>query len=446
MIQRFANGLFLLAIFLLPWQTEVILSQGTVSGEPSPYAVLGVFVVEVMVLFVFLLRMHRPNDMQVRRTDKALYLFLAVAFFSLSLSAFSSVGWFHMVHVVSAAMLFFLLTDERTKLKPVLIAFLLGLFVPISIGWFQVFTGGSPESTVLGVAAKDAGVLGTAVVETTSGRILRAYGTFPHPNIFGGYLAMGVVVLGWLTRFMKSRREFVGMLLGAAVLGSSLVVTFSRSAWLGLLIGVIVLMALMLKQKKKLPRRLVPIVGVGLVAVLVTVFIFHTEVFARFNPTLRLEAISVEERASQYQTFDEVFLSSPILGVGPNAYTFTLADQDPGQPVWVYQPIHNTFLLILAELGVVGFALFIFWIARIGRMSLTAAQTSNGLFAVTFGVSLVVFALFDHYLWSLWPGLALGAFTLGLILRWSKAGNPKAGNQVPAGREPGSLVSAFFIS
>ncbi|MFA4845339.1 MAG: O-antigen ligase family protein [Patescibacteria group bacterium] len=423
MIQRFANGLFLLAIFLLPLQTQAILGQGNVSGEPSAYAVLGVYVVEVMILFVFLLRMLRSNDKEVRVVGKELYLVLAAAFFSLTVSRFTSIGWFHMIHVVSAAMLFFLLTDERTKLKPVLVAFLFGLIVPITIGWFQGLTGVSPESTLLGVSAKDAQTLGVAVVETVSGRTLRAYGTLPHPNIFGGYLAIGVLALAWLTRFVKNKREFIGMLIGSAILGSTLVITFSRSAWLGLLIGLMVLVGLMLKYKKMPPKHAIPVMSLGLVCAVVTLGIFYSEVFARFNPTLRLEAISIEERASQYQTFGSVFFSSPFLGVGPSAYTFTLAKQDPGQPVWSYQPIHNAFLLILAELGIIGFALFILWIGRIGRMSHKAVSTPNGMFAVALSVSLTVIALFDHYLWSLWPGLALGAFTLALIVRWSKVGS-----------------------
>ncbi len=420
MIGKFSNGLFLLAVFFLPWQTQVILAEGSVSGELSAYAVLGVYVIEAMILFVFLLRMRSRYETEIRQTNKALYLFLAAAFFSLSLSRFSSVGWFHLIHVVSATMLFFVMTDERTRLKSVLIAFLFGLIVPISIGWVQVLTGGSPDSTLLGIAAKDAETLGVAVVETVAGRTLRAYGTFPHPNIFGGYLAVGVIALAWLTRFAKGKRELVGILLGAGLLGSILIITFSRSAWLGLLMGLIVLIVFMLKQKKIPPRHALPVMSFGFICVLATLFVFHSEVFARFNPNLRLEAISIEERTSQYQTFGSVFFSSPIFGVGPNAYTFTLADQDPGQPAWSYQPIHNTLLLILAELGVIGFFFFALFVGCISRMSLMSVRTPNGMFAVALGVSLTVIALFDHYLWSLWPGLALTAFVLAIIVRWSK--------------------------
>jgi hypothetical protein len=417
MIQKFANGLFLLAVFLLPWQTQVILSQGTVSGEPSPYAVLSLSVAEVMIAIVFLLRWKKGSDAH-RPLTQALSLFLAVAFFSLTLSRFSSVGWFHMIHVVSAAMLFLLMLDKYTQLKPTLVAFLIGLFVPSVIAWLQVTTGQSPDSTLLGMAAKDAQTLGVAVVETAQGRMLRGYGTFPHPNIFGGYLAVGVVVLAWLTRFVRGKRALIFMLAGAVALGPTLIITFSRSAWLGLTVGLIVLMILMWRQKKMPPRFVIPVLSLGVVCVLVTVALFHQEVFARFNPSLRLEAISIEERASQYQMFGSVFFSSPIFGVGPNAYTFTLAHQDPGNPVWSYQPIHNVLFLILAELGVVGFVLFAVWIHRISRMCFRSVQTPNSLFALSLGLSLLMIAFFDHYLWSLWPGLALSAFVLGLIVRF----------------------------
>ncbi|MBI4437531.1 O-antigen ligase family protein [Candidatus Uhrbacteria bacterium] len=421
MTRTFTDNLFLLAIFLLPWQTQLIFFRGNISGEPSAYAVLGVYAVEAMVLLVFLLRARFAPLVPNRHAKRALYLFLAAVFFSLSLSAYGSVGWFQVIHVVAAAMLFSLLCDKRTPLRSVLLAFLLGLTVPIVLAWLQVLTGASPEITLLGLAAKDAQTLGVSVVETDVGRMLRGYGTFPHPNIFGGYLAAGVLALAWLMRFVKSRRTLALALLCVALLSSTLIVTFSRSAWLSLALSLILLAALMRKEKKTLPRQAVPVIGMGLVCLLSILTIFHTQVFTRFDPTARLEAVSIEERTSQYQTFGRVFLSSSLLGVGPNAYTFTLSQMDPGQPVWAYQPIHNVFLLILAELGIIGFAVFFFWLGRIARLALLSRRTPNGMFALALCTTLLVVALLDHYLWTLWPGLALSALVLGLVVRFSKA-------------------------
>ncbi|MFC1788242.1 O-antigen ligase family protein [Patescibacteria group bacterium] len=45
---------------------------------------------------------------------------------------------------------------------------------------------------------------------------------------------------------------------------------------------------------------------------------------------------------------------NPITGVGVSGYTFVLSELKPDQRVWAYQPIHNSFLLILAEVGLLG--------------------------------------------------------------------------------------------
>jgi hypothetical protein len=418
MLKRFGKILFLLAIFFLPWQTAMILTSAMISGEPSQYGVFSVYVVEVMIAFSFVLRGRRQTDQDIRRTWQALYWFLAIAFFSLSFGSIVGVGWFHMVHVVAAAMLFMLITDERTVMKRVLTVFLFGLLVPIMLAWIQVVTGASPDSSLLGISSKDVATSGVAVVETAAGRLMRAYGTFPHPNIFGGYLAFGVIALAWLSRFIQNKRYMAAALLVSTVLSATFIVTFSRSAWLALFTALLVLIVMMFWQKKLPPRRVIPIMALGLASIISTFIFFHSQVISRFDPSQRLEAVSIEERASQYQTVQDVFWEAPLLGVGPSAYTFTLERLNPGHPVWFYQPIHNVFLLILAELGVVGGIAFFYWVYCMDMVGHTHEKKPGGMFAITAGTCLLVIGLFDHYLWSLWPGLALWALACGSMVKW----------------------------
>ncbi|MBI4256766.1 O-antigen ligase family protein [Candidatus Uhrbacteria bacterium] len=419
MIARFANFLFLASIFFLPWQTAMMLLTAEISGEASAYGVLSIYVVEAMIVFAFLLRGRQHTHPQVRSLIRALYFFLAAAFFSLSVSQVEWVGWFHLIHVVSAAMLFSLLVDDRTNIRQVLSLFLAGLLVPIIIGWFQVLNGSSPDSSLLGIAAKDAVTPGVAVVESGDERLMRAYGTFPHPNIFGGYVAFGIVALAWTARFFENKRQLVGVLVTSSLLGATLIVTFSRSAWLGLGIAFLVLMGFMLWYKRIPPRQALPIMILGLVSILSTLAVFHTQVFSRFDTSQRLEVISLEERASQYKTFGDVFLESPLLGVGPSAYTFILGRLDPGRPVWSYQPMHNVYLLILAELGLVGVMALGYLLCRINPFANASLARGGTLFAIAVGVLLFTIGLFDHYLWTLWPGLALVAISMATLVRWT---------------------------
>lgn len=419
MIQKFANVLFLFAVFFLPWQTQAIFTTATISGEPSSYGVFGIYVVEAMIAFAFILRGRQHSTMQIRRVNQAILFFLAAGFFSLGFSQIEWVGWFQLVHVVSAVMFFLLLTDDRTDLRQVLSLFLLGLIIPILFGWFQVLSGSSPESTLFGVGAKDANTVGVAVVESGDDRLLRAYGTFPHPNIFGGYIAVGIVALAWLSRDVRNHQQLIGALLFSVLLGATLIVTFSRSAWLGLFLAFLVLLALMLWQRRLPPRRAIPTMVVGLASVLSTLVVFHSEVFSRFDSTQRLEVISIEERASQYQTFGEVFFSSPVMGVGPQAYTFILERLNPGHPVWSYQPIHNVYLLIFAELGLTGLLALGYTLFTINPFANKSLKETGTLFAGTAAILLFTIGLFDHYLWSLWPGLALAALAGGTLVSWT---------------------------
>ncbi len=206
---------------------------------------------------------------------------------------------------------------------------------------------------------------------------------------------------------------------------STLILTFSRSAWLALTIGLVVFLGQACFYKKRIPYRTVPFLSVGLITILFAVFLLRSHVFARFNPALHIEAISIEERVSQYQTFSSVFKIDPIFGVGPGAYVFALESISKGQQPWSYQPIHNAFLLLLAEIGIVGFMAFSYFVFEIGRIVLPplakgragVGSVMGGIFALTLLLELVVLALFDHYLFSLWPGMILTALILALTLR-----------------------------
>lgn len=419
MIQTFANGLLFAALFFLPWQTAMIFTTAHVQGEPSAYGVFALYVVEVLIVFAYLLRRSWQTSSSLTLIVRASYVVLAAMFFSLSVSTVGWIGWFHLIHVVVAAMLFRLMIDERTDLPKAFAVFLLGLIVPVLFGWYQIGSGFSPSLTLFGMAQKNAATLGVAVVESGSERLLRAYGTFPHPNIFGGYIALGIVVLVWLTRSMLNACRLTAVMAAAAVLGATLVVTFSRSAWLGLFLAGCVGIGFLWHQRRMPPRRIVSVLIVGLVSLLTTATLFHTQVFSRFDTSQRLEIISLEERADQYQTFTRVFFESPFLGVGPAAYTFILERRDPGHPVWSYQPIHNTYLLILAELGVVGFSLLFYWAYRVGVIGYRQAGNTSRFYVLGISTLIMVIGFFDHYLWSLWPGLALSALCLASLVRWT---------------------------
>lgn len=419
MRERIAHTLLLIALFLLPWQTRWIFAVTPIEGGISEYGQFSVYVTQVLILLVVLLRGRPHYPESFKWIIQAAYFFLGVAFFSLGFSSDFSVGLAQMLHVISAFALFTVMCDVRTNIKQTAAAFVVGLLIPSMLGWWQVITGGSGSSSWFGLASKDAVTAGTAVVETASGRMLRAYGSLPHPNVLGGFLAVSLVILAWLVRFIHARRILLLTIVPVVFLSATLIVTFSRSAWLGIAVGFLALIGLMLFRRRLPPSRALPIIALGLLSVLSTLGFFYQQVFSRVSVDGRVEQISVVERTSQYSRFDDVFLLNPFLGTGPGAYPFALARLDPGGQAWFYQPVHNTFFLILGELGVIGAVALVYLLLRVDQVSSRSAKTAGGMLGLCLGIVLIVIGFFDHYLWSLWPGLALSVFALALIVKWS---------------------------
>jgi O-antigen ligase len=198
------------------------------------------------------------------------------------------------------------------------------------------------------------------------------------------------------------------------------VITFSRSAWLALSFGILIILINMIRFQVKPPRDMILLLGFGLLSVLFTTSLFYDPVSTRFEPTARLEEKSLTERSAEYYFIDDVIKLNYISGVGAGAYTIALHDQRPNFPSWSYQPIHNSWLLLFSEIGALGFILFILLITHIYKLIKKHEDKHRHIFAAGIISTIFIISLLDHYLWSIWPGLALLSLCTAVILRQKK--------------------------
>lgn len=415
--ERIGETALLAALFLLPWQTRWIFGTPTLHGGPWEYGVMSIYVVEVLIwIAAFALWRGRLDP----RGPVLIFPLLLVI--SALVGVNSSVSLAFLIHIASAELLVLTMAAPRTcqgrtsasltstessglgiahDRKPrgnacdmpfqVLgAAFLAGLVIPALFGWAQVLTGTQFASTELGLAAHSAADLGVAVVETPVGRLLRAYGPFSHPNVFGGYLVVGLLLCIWIDVQLKSRARLANAVL-AAFLAATLVITFSRSAFLALILG----LGCFFWTHRSHVRQNRALVGL-LTGLLIAGIWFHVPLLSRVDASSRLEGKSVQERVGQYGEFLHVLGRAPWFGTGASGYTAALADAFPNRASWELQPVHNTFLLFLAEQGILGVLALILLLKQKGRRLLPLAI-------------LLPIALLDHYPWSSWAGLALVA-------------------------------------
>jgi O-antigen ligase len=326
------------------------------------------------------------------------------------------------------------------------------------LGIYQFITGIAFASKWLGMALHDPAVLGTSVVEVAGDpgeRWLRAYGAFPHPNILAAYIVVAILLL--IFNFSRSQidrgstakpgqffKRFILEVSCFIVLVAGLFFTFSRSAWLAFGISLIISEGLLFLKAYRRPENLqgakapsgqgveqsetseaeigAPTTSLGassasfkIVILSVLIFlslgaIYFPLVTSRISGDTRLEIKSTTERLSSFQEAFSLIRDRPLLGVGIGNYTKTLYNKNPTSASWGYQPVHNIYLLILSELGIVGFgvfALFIFFFIR--------SHPSSAYFLLP----VLSLGLFDHYLWSLYAGVALFWLTLAFSKTFS---------------------------
>lgn len=437
-LQNLLEGGFYLFIFLLPWQTHLIIRPGEWHGKfggnwPVDYWQIVLYGTDILLLALLLLALAfklKKKKEDVKMDKKSLpWVFLGLLdlalFISIAFAPDKALAIYKYAVFLFGLGLFWLSSQNfYNKTKAVtalsLAAALQGI---LAIG--QFFTQGSAASKWLGMASHTAVDPGASVIETlgSDGRLerwLRAYGSLDHPNMLGGFLAICLIFLFQVIlnyqRKGDGKTDFRFIVYSSLFVVSSLglLLTFSRSAILAVLVGLVLLFiqAIWKKDKMKIIRSL----KVGVFAAVlsaVCLFSYSNVFFTRTSSDARLEVKSLAERQMYWNDSWSLIKDGHWLGTGIGNYTIKLAEKEPARIFWQYQPVHNVFVLSLAEVGMAGLLFFISFLAVVLFLSLRR----KNLFNLSVLLSLGIIMILDHYLWSLHFGAMLFWLTAGLLIR-----------------------------
>jgi len=251
--------------------------------------------------------------------------------------------------------------------------------------------------------------------------ILRPYGTFPHPNVLAAYLLLSMLLLTLLVPKVKKRKKLL-VIFGMCVGTVGLFLTLSR-------VAILLWFACWLILGKKLFQKRVKNISVFLVffVIVVSVAIFFTPLFSRFTSLFTVDTQSFEQRQQLNAAAIAMFRNSPIFGVGLNNFLVRLPDfqKSVNGPLWL-QPVHNIYLLVLAETGIFGFTLFVWFLARAFVLLSKRKLKKNYIPPLPAGMQRLFFVVilflgfFDHYFFTLQQGQLL--FAVFFALLWCKKG------------------------
>lgn len=190
----------------------------------------------------------------------------------------------------------------------------------------------------------------------------RVDGTLAHPNPFGIYLAL-LLVAGVAILPHVAPRVRLPLAVLLVPTGICLLLTYTRGAWIAAVLGLLVVGALQ-------SRRLL----IGMLLAVVVAAVLVPSIGARFSDLERERRLSGAAGNSLVWRFEhwadalDDVIENPVSGIGLKM----VQERSEGQ-----KNVHNDFVRILVETGIVGFGAYLWLLARITRIALAALRRTR---------------------------------------------------------------------
>jgi O-antigen ligase len=459
MLPKLEKFLFYLFLFLIPFQI-----RATIIWQGSEWNSIFLYLTDLL-LIGFLFFGFINKRISFKKTDILLFLFLLIAGISIFASSNLGVSIYRFVKLLEFAFLYIYVRNPEVRLPQS------GGFQPrileerdygarsikgickalIASGVFQAILAIAQfyKQSSLGIRFIEAGKYlpgapGVATFISNDAKILRAYGSFPHPNVLAGFLLLAIFCFYylWIFNAIKGRFRYMLHVMCYGLMVFALFVSFSRTTIFVFLIISFVFLLIRFFQMRQLYHTEERLLAGKRLMILALFFI----VFSALSSTAllpymktRFLTISLKEEAIDLRFFYNkialaIIKDKPILGIGVGnfvnysqnypaflrAANAMLSGGGQGNieiPSWLYQPAHNIYLLIASEIGILGLLVFLLFIAKkllpeVGRIFKTSTEINSFLFLVS---CFLIIGLLDHYFWTLQSGSLMFWFGLALI-------------------------------
>ncbi|MFA5031095.1 MAG: O-antigen ligase family protein [Patescibacteria group bacterium] len=425
-------------LFCLPIQTHLVLKSAVLAGHDWPLGETSLYFLDILFVLMGIAALLARNSWRPVFTKHLIGFVTFVGLIAVSVFLHHDAlnTWVLFLRYIEGLFVVAILAVVPDKTRNLFIAFIAGMTLSSLFGIWQFAVQYVPSSTIFGIAGQMPFVSGVSVLVSSIGRFMRAYGTFSHPNIFAGYLAVAILMLlivvlrrnhvvgngrGWVYRFCVRH----GWIVVALILFAALAFSFSRSAWLGLAFGLIILVAVTMKRNYSYELRTwVIALCVPLIFLVINSSIFIPLISERVVARESVEQVSLEDRHRSLVEGLDIIQDHWAEGIGLGRSTYYIEQHSPGSlHWWEIQPPHNIFVLLAVEASVFTALAFIVMLFLLARDSYTLLKSKrHEMFPLSaFGLSglvlVIVIGLFDHYLVTLPSGLFLLFVVCGFAIR-----------------------------
>lgn len=441
---QLSKTLFLLLLFFLPQQfgPHFWPSFSFVHGIRIDYLSPTLYISDVLIVLLFLTSAKQvlfSKQCKVFLTNKLFLLFGLIVLLPL-LYAVSPLSLLYCVlKLVECMYLGLYAATQITKkdIPSIIEVLTLTALLESFLSIFQFFNQGSIGSFLyfFGERHYSLNSIGIAAMDTPYGLIVRPYGTLPHPNVLAFFLfTVSVFIVAALKnnystlevknffdkQNAKTKRTVkklykVFFVFSFVIIQLALLTTFSRTVILCDLFFLSYAF-LYMPLKNTAAKKLYLVFTAACVIVLLYSAVFNSR-FLNFSNFLK----DVDTR-QQLAAISVSAVRDYPLGVGlHNFYNYEVTMQRVFSSVYL-QPVHNIFLLLLAETGYIGCALFVYFLAltllTLRKVVKTQHQFTFQKALMIILLSVILVGSFDHFFLTLQQGLLMLTVVVGLC--WNR--------------------------
>jgi len=423
-MQNFKRFLLYLILFLIPIGTKKFITLSKTSFDiPISYGAVFIYLLDILIVFFIILNIKELKN--IFNFYKMPFYFLIAAFFSV-FGASNLLLFFYSFFHLSLFIFFgtsvsYFIHKKEIFLKNIFLVLGGSALLQSFFSIFQFRNQGSLGLKILGESVIDVATPGVARVFAESGNFLRVYGTMPHANILAAFLFVGF--LGFIYLFFKEQKYY--FLIPSFLILFSIFLTFSRSFLIISFLGILATIVYGIVDKLFLKNAV-------FLLFTVCVFLIAFHFILGDLLTARLYVYKTEPSFVYRVNYNliglELIKNNPIFGVGLGNQIIAGLYGGYYQALgflksWQWQPIHNIYLLIASETGLIGIAAFILLVASIFLKPSVAllknvAKSKDSLnlfFSLLIGYALLAGGFVDHFLWDIESGALMLFLFFGII-------------------------------
>lgn len=360
------------------------------------------YATDTLILLIFILWIFNRRKFLIK-PQFPIVIFALCLIIGIALSKSPQVGIYGAIKILEFSFVGFYVAQDTNKLKfaNILLMFSIGIVFESFLAFAQYINHGSLQGIFyfFGERLFNSNTPGIANASLGGELFLRPYGTFSHPNVLAGHLIIAMTLIVASIKYKVLSMKEIFLKLSVIIGTASLLLTLSRIA---IVLWFVILGIYIFRRFVNLKSYII-ILSLGLILVLG----LTTPLGTRFA-SLKLTDESIVQRESLIKSSIAMIRDNLVFGVGLNNFLINLPDyQKAHTPLFYLQPVHNIFLLIFSETGIIGFSFFFWFLVQTYRRI-------NSSFIIYPLSLIIILGLFDHYFLTLQQGQLLLTFILGL--------------------------------